>query len=209
MKGRGQPADRRGFPSGHAAHRRFWVHRDGRAAHGQRPVRPPGAGRDDAGRVRGLVILYILLLTAERIQGLLGKTGVDVLSRIPRLVLAALAVGILLNGLRASFFPLSSQGRPTRFAKFRLLRKGSRGHRKPQFPLAALPLPPTSIRSLYPVKISAVPPIEEIERVTAVSSLHYRRFGRRVSAPAGTPHDRVTSHQTVLVTSPEVSGRTV
>jgi len=41
---------------------------------------------------------------AGRIQRLLGNTGSDVLSRIAALVLAALSVDIIINGIRASFF---------------------------------------------------------------------------------------------------------
>ena len=39
-------------------------------------------------------------------QRFLGRTGADVLSRIAALVLAALSIDILINGIRASFFPV-------------------------------------------------------------------------------------------------------
>jgi multiple antibiotic resistance protein len=51
-----------------------------------------------------LVLLYLMLLVAERVQRLLGNTGADVLSRIAGLVLAALSVDIIIDGIRASFF---------------------------------------------------------------------------------------------------------
>ena len=51
-----------------------------------------------------LVLLYLMLLVAERIQRFLGNTGADVLSRIAGLVLAALSVDIIIDGIRASFF---------------------------------------------------------------------------------------------------------
>ena len=50
-----------------------------------------------------LAILYGLLLVAGGVQRFLGRTGADVLSRIAALVLAALSIDILLNGIRASF----------------------------------------------------------------------------------------------------------
>ena len=50
-----------------------------------------------------LTILYGLLLIAGSVQRFLGRTGADVLSRIAALVLAALSIDILLNGIRASF----------------------------------------------------------------------------------------------------------
>jgi multiple antibiotic resistance protein len=50
-----------------------------------------------------LILLYLMLLVAERIHRLLGSTGADVLSRIAALVLAALSVDIIINGIRASF----------------------------------------------------------------------------------------------------------
>jgi multiple antibiotic resistance protein len=50
-----------------------------------------------------LAILYGLLLIAGGVQRFLGRTGADVLSRIAALVLAALSIGILLDGIRASF----------------------------------------------------------------------------------------------------------
>jgi multiple antibiotic resistance protein len=53
-----------------------------------------------------LGILYGLLLIAGSIQRFLGRTGADVLSRIAALVLAALSIDILINGIRASFFPV-------------------------------------------------------------------------------------------------------
>ena len=51
-----------------------------------------------------LVLLYLMLLVAERIQRFLGNTGADVLSRIAGLVLAAISVDIIIDGIRASFF---------------------------------------------------------------------------------------------------------
>jgi len=51
-----------------------------------------------------MILLYLMLLMAGRIQRLLGNTGSDVLSRIAALVLAALSVDIIINGIRASFF---------------------------------------------------------------------------------------------------------
>jgi multiple antibiotic resistance protein len=50
-----------------------------------------------------LSILYGLLLIAGSVQRFLGRTGADVLSRTAELVLAALSIDILLNGIRASF----------------------------------------------------------------------------------------------------------
>ena len=50
-----------------------------------------------------LAILYGLLLIAGGVQRFLGRMGADVLSRIAALVLAALSIGILLDGIRASF----------------------------------------------------------------------------------------------------------
>ena len=56
-----------------------------------------------------LVMLFILaltcavLLTAGTVQRLLGATGADVISRISGLILAALAVETILQGIRASF----------------------------------------------------------------------------------------------------------
>jgi small neutral amino acid transporter SnatA (MarC family) len=53
-----------------------------------------------------LAILYGLLLIAGSVQRFLGRTGADVLSRIAALVLAALSIDILINGIRTSFFPV-------------------------------------------------------------------------------------------------------
>jgi multiple antibiotic resistance protein len=56
-----------------------------------------------------LVMLFILaitcavLLAAGTVQRLLGATGADVISRISGLILAALAVETILQGIRASF----------------------------------------------------------------------------------------------------------
>ena len=56
-----------------------------------------------------LVMLFILavtcgvLLASGPVQRLLGRTGADVISRISGLVLAALAVETILQGIRASF----------------------------------------------------------------------------------------------------------
>ena len=50
-----------------------------------------------------LSILYGLLLIAGSVQRFLGRTGAAVLSRTAALVLAALSIDILLNGIRASF----------------------------------------------------------------------------------------------------------
>lgn len=56
-----------------------------------------------------LVMLFILaltcalLLSAGTVQRLLGATGADVISRISGLILAALAVETILQGIRASF----------------------------------------------------------------------------------------------------------
>lgn len=56
-----------------------------------------------------LVMLFILaitcgvLLVSGAVQRLLGRTGADVISRISGLILAALAVETILQGIRASF----------------------------------------------------------------------------------------------------------
>ncbi len=50
-----------------------------------------------------LVLTYLVLLFAGRVQHLLGTTGADVVSRIMGLILAALAVETILGGIRASF----------------------------------------------------------------------------------------------------------
>ena len=50
-----------------------------------------------------LALTCALLLSAGTVQRLLGATGADVISRISGLILAALAVETILQGIRASF----------------------------------------------------------------------------------------------------------
>ncbi len=50
-----------------------------------------------------LALTYLVLLGAGTIQRFLGNTGADVLNRISGLILAALSVETILDGVRASF----------------------------------------------------------------------------------------------------------
>lgn len=50
-----------------------------------------------------LAITYVVLLAAGPIQRILGTTGADVVSRVLGLILAALSVEIVIEGIRASF----------------------------------------------------------------------------------------------------------
>lgn len=50
-----------------------------------------------------LLLLYIVLVAADRIQRVLGETGINVMSRVMGLVLAALAVETILAGFRQAF----------------------------------------------------------------------------------------------------------
>lgn len=50
-----------------------------------------------------LVLLLVSLLSAERMMTLLGETGANVISRLLGLVLAALAVQYVVDGVRAAF----------------------------------------------------------------------------------------------------------
>lgn len=50
-----------------------------------------------------LALTYLALLGADTIQRFLGDTGADVLNRISGLILAALSVETILDGIRASF----------------------------------------------------------------------------------------------------------
>ncbi|MGL4270619.1 MAG: MarC family protein, partial [Plesiomonas sp.] len=54
-----------------------------------------------------LVITYLLLRSASRIQKVIGRTGASVISRVMGLILAAVAVNNLLVGLRDFFLPLT------------------------------------------------------------------------------------------------------
>ncbi|KAB7694162.1 MarC family protein [Plesiomonas shigelloides] len=54
-----------------------------------------------------LVITYLLLMSASRIQKVIGRTGASVISRVMGLILAAVAVNNLLVGLRDFFLPLT------------------------------------------------------------------------------------------------------
>ncbi|WP_084978239.1 MarC family protein [Plesiomonas shigelloides] len=54
-----------------------------------------------------LLITYLLLLSASRIQKVIGRTGASVISRVMGLILAAVAVNNLLVGLRDFFLPLT------------------------------------------------------------------------------------------------------
>lgn len=57
-----------------------------------------------------LVLTALCFLVAGRIMGLLGVTGINVMTRVLGIVLAALAVSNIIEGLRASFPVLSFQG---------------------------------------------------------------------------------------------------
>ena len=54
-----------------------------------------------------LLITYLLLRSASRIQKVIGRTGASVISRVMGLILAAVAVNNLLVGLRDFFLPLT------------------------------------------------------------------------------------------------------
>lgn len=54
-----------------------------------------------------LLITYLLLHSASRIQKVIGRTGASVISRVMGLILAAVAVNNLLVGLRDFFLPLT------------------------------------------------------------------------------------------------------
>ena len=54
-----------------------------------------------------LLIPYLLLRSASRIQKVIGRTGASVISRVMGLILAAVAVNNLLVGLRDFFLPLT------------------------------------------------------------------------------------------------------
>lgn len=54
-----------------------------------------------------LLITYLLLRSASRIQKVIGRTGASVISRVMGLILAAVAVNNLLVGLRDFFLPLA------------------------------------------------------------------------------------------------------
>ena len=54
-----------------------------------------------------LLITYLLLRSASRIQKVIGRTGASVISRVMGLILAAVAVNHLLVGLREFFLPLT------------------------------------------------------------------------------------------------------
>jgi multiple antibiotic resistance protein len=55
-----------------------------------------------------LLITYVFLLTAESIQKLLRKTGVKLVTRVLGLLLAALAMQTILNGIRGFFWGVGS-----------------------------------------------------------------------------------------------------
>ena len=62
--------------------------------------------RKSQGAVAGLLtclIAYLLLRSASVIDRLMGRTGMNVLNRIMGLILAAIAVQFMVDGLRASF----------------------------------------------------------------------------------------------------------
>jgi multiple antibiotic resistance protein len=50
-----------------------------------------------------LLIDYSVLVAADKVQRMLGETGINVMSRVMGLVLAALAVESVLTGIRQSF----------------------------------------------------------------------------------------------------------
>ncbi|KAB7655786.1 MarC family protein [Plesiomonas shigelloides] len=54
-----------------------------------------------------LLITYLLLRSASRIQKVIGRTGASAISRVMGLILAAVAVNNLLVGLRDFFLPLT------------------------------------------------------------------------------------------------------
>ena len=50
-----------------------------------------------------LILIYAILRAADSIQRILGMTGINVVSRITGLVLTALAMQVMINGLRSVF----------------------------------------------------------------------------------------------------------
>jgi len=53
-----------------------------------------------------LVVTLIAMITADRLASLLGQTGADVVGRISGVLLAALAVQYVFDGLRQAALPL-------------------------------------------------------------------------------------------------------
>lgn len=53
-----------------------------------------------------LAIVFVALLTAEQLEHWLGETGTDVVGRISGVLLAALAVQFVLDGLRSAVLPI-------------------------------------------------------------------------------------------------------
>ena len=54
-----------------------------------------------------LALAFIMLLLAAKITGLLGETGTNVITRVLGVILTALAVQYILNGLLVTFPALS------------------------------------------------------------------------------------------------------
>jgi multiple antibiotic resistance protein len=50
-----------------------------------------------------LLICWVLMLAAPRLMTVLGVTGANVMSRLSGVVLAALAVQFIIDGIRGSF----------------------------------------------------------------------------------------------------------
>jgi multiple antibiotic resistance protein len=51
-----------------------------------------------------MLITFIVLMTAPRMTTLMGETGTNVLSRLFGLILAALAVQYMIDGIKSAFF---------------------------------------------------------------------------------------------------------
>jgi multiple antibiotic resistance protein len=51
-----------------------------------------------------IIVCWVLMLATPRLMGVLGVTGANVMSRLSGVILAALAVQFIIDGIRGSFF---------------------------------------------------------------------------------------------------------